>query len=550
MRPRERNLSAPVNGDRFVIYLIHDVVRLLNPYIPRAALAAVFLVPFPLHAAGTTSPIIAAKLFGWLNWVVLIGYLIALMLIGWWCSKKETSSETFFLGGRRIPWWAAGLSLFSTLLSAITYLAIPARAYATDWTLLPVNLCVVLIAPLIAFKYLPVLRRKNVTTVYEFLADRFDSSIQKFGSASFILFQLGRMGIVLLLPALALSAVTGINVYLGIALMGIMATIYTVLGGIEAVIWTDVLQTGVLLGGAIVALVMICHALDGGVGDLVRIGSDADKFHWLNLNPGLIDDSIVVVLLGGLFSNALVPYSSDQAVVQRYLTTTSEATARRSLWLGAVMVVPATLLFLLLGTGLYAFYQEHPRALVPLSKADQIFPWFIASQMPAGVAGLVIAGVFAAAMSSLDSSMHSIATSVVTDWLKPRKQMRSEAQWLWAARKITLVTGLFGTLTAMLLAGVEIEYLWDFFLGLIGLIGGTLAGVMAVAVFLPGARTSHLWPAIVASLTALVYVKFFTIWNSLLLGFVGVATVIMITLILMRILPKHKAREVIDHSRR
>lgn len=539
-----------MNGDRFVIYLIQDVVRLFTPFSPRAALAAILLVPFPLHAAGTVSRSIALKPFGRLNWVVLIGYLIALMLIGWWCSKKETSSETFFLGDRKIPWWAAGLSLFSTLLSAITYLAIPARAYATDWTLLPVNLCVVLIAPLIAFKYLPVLRRKNFTTVYEFLADQFDSSIQKFGSASFILFQLGRMGIVLLLPALALSAVTGINVYLGIALMGIMATIYTVMGGIEAVIWTDVLQTGVLLGGAVVALVMICNALDGGFGELVRIGSEAGKFHWLNLNTSLINDSIAVVLLGGLFSNALVPYSSDQAVVQRYLTTTSEATARRSLWLGAIMVVPATLLFLLVGSGLFVFFQEHPNALIPLDKADQIFPWYIASQMPAGIAGLVIAGVFAAAMSSLDSSMHSIATSVVTDWLKPRKPARAEAQWLRCARQITLATGLFGTLTAMLLAGVEIQYLWDFFLGLIGLIGGTLAGVMAVAVFMPNARTSHLWPAIIASLAALVYVKLFTKLNSLLLGFIGVAMVVLITTVISRVSPDHESRSPMDHSRR
>lgn len=488
-------------------------------------------------AAEGSSAVSGGAPFGLINWLVLFAYLGVLVFIGWRCSRKEKNTENFFLGGRNIPWWAAGLSLFSTVLSAITFLAIPARAYATDWTLLPVNLCVLLVAPIIAFKYLPVLRRQNITTVYQYLESRFDRSIQLFGSASFILFQMGRMGIVLLLPALALSAVTGINVFVCIGLMGLLATLYTVLGGIEAVIWTDVLQTVVLLGGAIVALFIVGGHLDGGFGEMIEVGKAAGKFHWINLDTSLITDSIIVVILGGIFTNALVPYSSDQTVVQRYLTTKSENAARRSLWLGAIMVLPATLLFLTLGTALYVFYQQHPVELIELSSNDQILPWFIATQMPVGLAGLVIAGVFAASMSSLDSSMHSIATSLVTDWMKPLNRNRTDAEWLRIARRVTLAAGLFGTITAALLATMDIKYLWDFFLGLMGLLGGTLAGIMAVAVFLPRVKPCHLWPAIVAASAVLCWVKFFTETNGLLLGFLGIGTVFLVAVILSLAMP-------------
>ena len=470
----------------------------------------------------------ADSLFGRTNWIVLVGYLLGLVVIGVWCSRRESGTDSFFLAGGRVPWWAAGLSIFSTMLSAITYLAIPARAYATDWTIFLVNMTVFAVVPIVVFKYLPVLRRSKVTTVYQYLAIRFDRSIQKFGSASFILYQTGRMGIVLLLPGLALSAVTGIDLYLCIALMGVLATLYTVLGGIEAVVWTDVVQTVVLLGGAVAAMFIIVGGLDGGVGQFVDVARSADKFNWVNLEFSLVSESVIVVLLGGFFSTALVPYSSDQAVVQRYLTTKDEAAARQSLWLGAVMVLPATLLFLLLGTGLYVFFSVNPVSLAPLEKPDQILAWFIASEMPAGLAGLVIAGVFAASMSSLDSSMHSIATTIVMDWWKPQDPSTDDSLWLGRARRVTLVAGVFGTASALMLAGMEIKFLWDFFLGLIGLVGGTLAGVMAVAVFVPSARSRHVWAGIVVAISVLLIVKFLTPINSLLLGLFGVMSVVIV----------------------
>ena len=464
--------------------------------------------------------------FGPINWIVLVLYLAAVATVGVLCARKGGGREGFFLAGRHIPWWAAGLSIFGTVLSAITYLAIPAKAFASDWKVLPINLMVLAAAPLVAFAYLPVFRERKLTTLYQYLGKRFDRSIQRFSSASFILFQLGRMGIVLLLPSLALAAVTGLPVHGCILLMGILAAIYTAMGGIKAVIWTDVLQTIVLLGGALVALAMMSGVLADGFDDLLSRG----KFRAMDWNLDLTTESVLVVLLGGFFSNALIPYSSDQAVVQRYLATPDLRSARRALWLAAAMTLPATLLFLGIGSGLHAFYSARPEQLGVLQGPDQIFAWFIIREMPAGLSGLVIAGVFAASMSSLDSSMHSIATTVATDWQLPGRQPAP----LRFARRVIWIAGGFGTLSALVMASLEIAFLFDFFLSLMGLVGSALAGIMAVGIFLPNAASRHVWPGILMAVTLLLLLRFLTPLHGLLLGFAGVICVVVPTALLLR----------------
>ena len=189
--------------------------------------------------------------FGTLNTVALVLYLVSLVAMGFFFSRREKSTKDFFIGGRRIPWWAAGLSIFGTQLSSISFLAIPAKVYMTDWLYYATLFCIVAVQPIVIYFYLPFFRRLDVTTAYEYLEKRFNVAVRLFGSISFILFQCGRMMIVLFLPALALSAVTGISTHVCILVMGVLATLYTVLGGIEAVIWTDVLQVFVLLGAAL-----------------------------------------------------------------------------------------------------------------------------------------------------------------------------------------------------------------------------------------------------------------------------------------------------------
>jgi len=458
----------------------------------------------------------------WPNWIVLGCYLAVLVGVGVYFAKREKSTDDFFLAGRRIPWWAAGLSIFGTQLSAITYLAMPARAYATDWSLLPLNIGILAVAPLVVFVYIPLFRKLNITTAYEYLEKRFHISIRIFGSLSFIAFQLGRMGIVILLPALALSVVTGMNVYLCIALIGVLSTLYTALGGMEAVIWTDVLQSVVLIGGAFAALAIIIGALDGGWREFVTIGVENNKFTLFHPGWDWTRDIVIVVVLGALFTNSLVPYTTDQSVIQRYLTTPNQKQAGKAVWINGILAVVAGILFLTVGTALFVFYKANPARLPALEATDQIFAVFIWREMPAGLSGLVVAGVFAAAMSSLDSSIHSISTALTTDFVRRFKPNLMPETYLALARGFTVTFGIIGTATAMFMAAAQVEYLWDFFLGIMGLFGGTLAGLFILAVFTKKVRTIDAWIGIAASLSLLLYVKLATELNGLLYGAIGV----------------------------
>lgn len=442
----------------------------------------------PLEAASPTAATQPTPSFQTLDFIVLGLYLAVMVAVGIHFARREKSTEDFFLAGRKIPWWAAGLSIFGTQLSAITFMAIPAIAYGTNWSRFVGSLMLLPILVLVIICFLPLFRGLRITTAYEYLEARFSLAPRLLASALFVLFQLGRMGIVLLLPAIALSAVTGIDTYLCIALMGVLATIYTALGGISAVIWTDVLQVVVLIGGALLCLLVAINET-GGLSSALEVARAADKFHMFDWRFSLTDMVAWVLIVGFAFTN-LVPYTTDQTVIQRYLTTRDETEARRSLWLNFLITIPTGLLFFGLGTALFVYYQSRPDALATVpEKADQLVPWFVISALPSGIAGLIVAGIFAAAMSSLDSSMNSISTAIVNDFVDRLGRKDTSRNRLTLARTLTVILGLVGTGTAMVLATFEIRYMFDFFQKVIGLFGGSLAGVFILAAFTRRANT-------------------------------------------------------------
>lgn len=424
----------------------------------------------------------AASRFGPIDWAVLAIYFLGMVAVGVYCARRGTTSEDYFLAGGRIPWWAAGLSIYGSQLSAITFMAVPAILFAEDgnWTRIVGGWTILLIAPLIIFFFLPLFRRLQIQTAYEYLELRFHLAVRLVASAIFIIFQVGRMGVVLLLPAAAISAATGINVLLAVVLMGILAMIYTVLGGIEAVIWTDVAQVVVLIGGAILCLGVA--TLDvGGPAEVYQVASQADKLTLFNWSTDSSQASTWVLLIGLTFIN-LISYTTDQAVVQRYLSTSDERAAARGIWLNGLMTLPTGFLFFALGTSLWVFYQVRTTASMP-DNADQIVPWFIIMQLPTGISGLVIAAIFAAAMSSLDSSMNAVASAFINDfWIRLRGRSQPEVE-LRLARLITLLIGIVGTALAIIIAITGVTSLFDYFNLMLGMLGGGLAGVFLLAVF-------------------------------------------------------------------
>ena len=474
--------------------------------------------------------------FGPLDYVAVVVYLAFLVIIGIRLAGKETTPEDFFKAGGRIPWWAAGLSIFGTQLSAITFMALPAKAYATDWTYLFGNLPILLVAPLIVFCFLPFYRKLNVTTAYEYLEQRFDVSVRLVASSFFIILQLARIGIVLLLPSLALSVVTGVDVTTCILVMGVLCIVYVTLGGIEAVIWTDVLQVFVLLGGAVYVVASIAGEV-GGFSSFIDQAQAAEKLNYLDLRWDFSEPTLWTLLLGGLAAS-LISYGSDQTVVQRYLTTKDEKTSARSIWTNAFLTIPATLLFFLVGAALFVFFANHPEVLDPhLSTSDAILPFYVVAELPEGIAGLVIAGVFAAAMSSLDSSMNSVSAAVTTDFHGRFRPSSTSAEKLRVARVATVVVGVAGTSLALFLAGTEIKSLWDQFVDFLGLFGGGLGGLFLLAIFADKAHAKGTLTGLAVSAVVVFSLKTWHPVHPWFYAFAGVASCFLAGIISSYLLP-------------
>lgn len=445
--------------------------------------------------------------FSGIDWGVVTLYFLLVAGIGAFVTRRmQPGTGGFFLGGRRIPGWVAGLSIFGSKLSALTFIAIPAKAYGGDWVFAMNNVMILAVAPVVIRWYLPYFRKSRITSVYEYLETRFDARVRRLGSLTFILFQLGRLGIVVYLPALVLSAVTGIGIGICIGLTTLVSTAYAAAGGIEAVIWTELLQVAVLLGGAIACLAFIVLQHDGGLAGLLAEAASADKLRIADLGTSAAEPVLWVVLLGAFLTN-LVTYSSDQVVVQRYLTTPTEAEARRSIWTNALMAIPATLLFFGVGTALWAFYRSHPAALDPHGRLDDVLPWYIAQELPTGLSGLVIAGLFAATMATISSSMNAIATVATTDFYRPWRREAGERESLRFARRLTLALGLVGSLLAAWISQMGDTQVFDQYLKVIGLFGGALAGIFLTGLLLPGARGGHVITAFVLTCTGLWFVQ-------------------------------------------
>ncbi len=431
------------------------------------------------------TPVTIKKTFGIVNFTTLGLYLFAMVAVGVYFSVRNKNTDDFFRGGQRLPGWAAGLSIFATMLSSITFVAIPAKVYATDWTFFVVNMMTIAVTPFVMYLILPFFRRIDATSAYEYLEKRFHVFARLFASLSFVLFQIGRMAIVMFLPALALSAITSLSVHQCILIMGVLSIIYCTMGGLEAVIWTDTIQTFVLLGGAFLSLVIIVTNIEGGLSEFFAMAHENTKFHTINWDFGsrsFMATALWVMVIGGI-GQSLVPYVSDQAVVQRYLSVRDIRAARKSILTNAIIILPATLLFFSVGTALFVFYKLHPEKLDPTYQNDAVFPLFIARQLPIGISGLVVAGIFAAAQSTVSTSMNSISTVVVTDFVKRFSLLKTEKGYLNLARFCTFLFGTLGTALALLFASADIKSLWELFMSVLGLFGASMCGLFLLGIF-------------------------------------------------------------------
>lgn len=425
--------------------------------------------------------------FGMWNRIVLIAYLLAMLGVGAYFTKRASkSTDSFFKAEGKVPAWAAGFSIWATTLSAITFMSTPEQAFLTDWGYSIGTLTIYLIIPILIKWYVPFFRKLQVTTAYEYLEKRFGPVMRSLGSLLFMLYHIGRVAIVIYLPILAITSVSNINPILIAVLVGAMCIIYAFLGGIEGVIWTDVIQGFLLLGGALL-ICILAVVYTGGPGKIAQVAVDNSKFlsakDW---NPNNLA-MFIPVIFAGQFFNSMYQYTASQDVVQRYQTTPSIKATAKSLWTNGWLAIVTIFVFFGMGTFLYCYY--HTMGSLPKGfNTSAIVPYFVITKIPAGLAGLIIAGIFAAAQSTIASSLNAISSCFVTDF----KQRYFDKKWkmndVTLARIIIVIAGVFSLGIAIYLLMGNASQTWNIFLSITGLFGVPVAGIFAAGIFTKSAN--------------------------------------------------------------
>jgi len=464
------------------------------------------------------------NMLAWPDYVLIACFLGVNVGIGWWVHRrKRGTGADYFLGGGRVPPWAAGISWYGTQISSVSFMALPAYAYAKNWLPMMVGPIFTLSGIILAVCFVGIIRRLNTSTIFAYLERRFDRNVRLvFAGLAVLLSIFGRSSVIMVLPALALSAATGMNVYLSIALMGLVTTLYATEGGFEAVVWTDVLQVAMMVAGVVLIVWFAAAGVDGGLSGIVREGAQAGKFQFVSWEWNLTEVTVWVML--GYFMSAVFTTLADQALMQRVLAAQDEHGARRTVITGSLLALPSNAIFFFVGTALFAFYQCNPGRLEAGVSNDSIVGYFVARELPSGVVGLIIAGIFAAAMSTLSSSLSAVAAIVTSDFAPILKPQWSESRGVALGRRVTLVSGVFATAMAMWIAHLGAASLWEQAMRLLALFGGALPGAFALGMLTRRANARGVIVGALASISATLWVQNYTSVNSFFHAFVSFAT--------------------------
>ncbi|QEH41787.1 sodium/solute symporter [Chitinophaga sp. XS-30] len=460
----------------------------------------------------------SSVLDGW-DYLLIGAYFLAIFYIGYKYKKNINTTNDYYKAGNRIPGWASGVAIFGTLLSAITFLTTPAKTYNESWLYFLPTISSLVVAPFVVLFIIPVYFKLDVTTAYEYLEKRFSSLIRIIGSLSFLFFQVAKFGVMLLLPSLAIAAITGIDVMTCILVIGLFSTVYGTLGGIEAVVWTEVLQVFVFLLAAVLSILVVVLKLDGGLGEIITINNNFDKFEFINWDFSFSEITVFVAItywIGG----GSVPYISDQTVIQKYLVTKDIKSATRGVWINGILILVSSVLFFAIGSALFAYYYSFPEALNPtLPTQESIYPWFIVNELPSGVRGVVVAGIFAVAMSTISSTMNSMSATVVTDYVRFYKLLPKRQ--LFMAKGVSAAFGVIGTLLAVIMFVYEVGSLWDMIRRLTGLLTGGLAGLFLLGIFTKRVKHTAALIGYIASAIILFYVSKYTAAHFMVYSLTG-----------------------------
>lgn len=441
-----------------------------------------------------------------LDLIIVAVYLLGTALFGAWFVKRNNTLEAYTLGSRRLPGWAIGISILGTYLSSISFLANPGKSYASNWSPFVFSLSLPIACLIAGYFFIPFYRKRVQTTAYQHLEQRFGYWARAYAGISLILLQVGRIAVVLYLVALAVSQLLGWDLVTVILALGVLTIAYTAAGGFEAVIWTDVVQSIVLLGGALLCLLLLLMNIPGGMEQAMATASAQGKLALGSFDWDLAIQGFWVIMLFGIVEN-LKNFGVDQNYVQRFLSARSDRDAVRSMWIGGLTYIPVSALFFLIGTMLFVYYQAMPTPDLP-AKPDQVFPFFIVTQLPTGVVGIVIAAVLAAGMSTLDSSLNTSATVWAIDFYRRWKgEQTADHTMLSITRWTTIIIGIIGTGAALLM--IEVRTALDVWWQISAVFGGGMLGLFLLGIMVPRACAKT---AVIATVLGILVVA----WNNFL----------------------------------
>ena len=450
--------------------------------------------------------------FGWINWTVFLSYLVSIFALGSFFSRRQTSTDEYFRAGKRMSWFPIMASLIASAHSALSFIGQPARIFNSNSALLITTyISGFFMFPVIAYIMLPFYRKLDITTAYEYLEKRFSVSVRLVASALFMMQRLIWMSLVCLAPSLVLSVVLGVKVEYCIILIGLIATIYTGLGGMTAVIWTDVVQFFILILGEAMIFIVVMTKLDGGFMEIVNVAV-ADNKIWGSFEWDITKVTFWTLLISGFVFG--LTWGSDQVSVQRLMAAKNEKAARTALLSLIVINIPRYAIVILMGLSLYAFYQAFPQSLAPevMESTDKLLPYFVATQIPVGLCGLVIAAIFAAAMSSFDSGLNCIAAAVTVDWYERLiKPNQSDARYLRFAKVLSFVLGIVVIGLALIIYQMGLKSIIDTSQIYIGFFFGPIAALFMLGIFSRRAKTL---PAVIGALVGIVVVTVLDVLNK------------------------------------
>ncbi len=454
-----------------------------------------------------------------IDWFVVAVYAIIVIGIGIAASRRQSNTDEYFRGSRQLPWWAVGFSIIATSFSAASLLGGPGEGYNHGFLYLQLQLGDLIGYGLVILLFVPFFVRLNLTTAYEYLEKRFDGKTRSLGSLCFLLFVIARLGGLLYAASLVVATVTGLPLYMAIFLVGIVSIIYTVAGGITAVVWTDVLQFGMIFIGLAAGIGTVLSGVSGGWGELWQAAGEGGKLAMVNLSwePTSIRSLPTALLAYGILAFAVA--GTNQQSVQRYVCCADVSSARKAIllgWFSGFVGVAATLMLGVLLFGFYSLNAGLPNDIKP----DGILSYFIVNEVPPGASGLLVAAIFAAAMSSIDSALHSLATCMTVDFYQRYSPSEpTESQSLKVAQGLIVIWGILGIASAFYVASTG-ESLLPFLVTYTTMFLGPLLGIFLMGVLIPRVNaTGAFYGTVTAVILLLVgseigWFNFPGIWRS------------------------------------